>query len=89
LKIKGNIKMDNNRIKALHAGGRSIASLAQQFGVSEKEIKAILYVSTIYKEKPQEIKEDKPKRKRKKSVKIEEPIIEENNGNDTEAITEE
>ena len=81
--------MDNNRIKALHAGGRSIASLAQQFGVSEKEIKAILYVSTIYKEKPQEIKEDKPKRKRKKSVKIEEPKIEENNGNDTEAITEE
>jgi len=42
--------MDNNRIKALHAGGRSIASLAQQFGVSEKEIKAILYVTTIYKE---------------------------------------
>lgn len=81
--------MDNNRIKALHAGGRSIASLAQQFEVSEKEIKAILYVSTIYKEKPQEIKEDKPKRKRKKSVKIEEPIIEENNGNDTEATTEE
>jgi len=89
LKIKGNIKMDNNRIKALHAGGRSIASLAQQFGVSEKEIKAILYVTTIYKENTQEIKEDKPKRKRKKSVKIEEPIIEENNGNDTEAITEE
>jgi len=81
--------MDNNRIKALHAGGRSIASLAQQFGVSEKEIKAILYVTTIYKENTQEIKEDKPKRKRKKSVKIEEPIIEENNGNDTEAITEE
>ena len=81
--------MDNNRIKALHAGGRSIASLAQQFGVSEKEIKAILYVTTIYKENTQEIKEDKPKRKRKKSVKIEEPKIEENNGNDTEAITEE
>lgn len=81
--------MDNNKIKALHAGGRSIASLAQQFGVSEKEIKAILYVTTIYKEKPQEIKEDKPKRKRKKSVKIEEPVIEENNGEDTEATTEE
>ncbi len=82
--------MDNNRIKALHAGGRSIASLAQQFGVSQKEIKAILYVSTIYKEKPQEVKEDKPKRKyKKKSVKIEEPKIEEDNGNDTEATTEE
>jgi transposase len=81
--------MDNNRIKALHAGGRSIASLAQQFGVSEKEIKDILYTTKVYVAKPQEVKEDKPKRKRKKSVKIEEPKIEENNGNDTEAITEE
>ena len=81
--------MDNNRIKELHEGGRSITSLAIQFKMSEKEIKDILYTTKVYVAKPQEVKEDKPKPKRKKSVKIEEPKIEENNGNDTEAITEE
>ena len=70
--------MENKRIKQLHEGGRSISSLASQFGVSEKEIKDVLYVSTSYKQKPQEIEDIKPKRKRaKKVIKIEEPKIEE------------
>ena len=51
--------MNSKRIKQLHAGGRSISSLAQQFEVSEKEIKAVLYVTTIYNEKPQEKKTEK------------------------------
>jgi len=58
-----NLRKDNimnaKRIKQLHAGGRSISSLAQQFEVSEKEIKAVLYVTTIYNEKPQENKNEK------------------------------
>ena len=51
--------MNSKRIKQLHAGGRSISSLAQQFEMSEKEIKAVLYVTTIYNEKPQEKKTEK------------------------------
>ena len=51
--------MNSKRIKQLHAGGRSISSLAQQFEMSEKEIKAVLYVTTIYNEKPQENKTEK------------------------------
>ena len=51
--------MNSKRIKQLHAGGRSISSLATQFNVSEKEIKAVLYVTTIYNEKPQENKTEK------------------------------
>ena len=82
--------MNSKRIKELHAGGRSISSLAQQFEVSEKEIKAVLYVTKIYNKKPQEIKEEKPKRKyRKRIVKVEEPIIEENYGEDRTEVGEE
>ena len=82
--------MNSKRIKQLHEGGRSISSLAQQFEVSEKEIKAVLYVTKIYNKKPQEIKEEKPKRKyRKRIVKVEEPIIEENYGEDRTEVGEE